>query len=124
LPPACERAENECVQLRKPPTVLFAALLILLLAASPGAVPSLAPSNAPQAAPKSKPAPPPAARIDINHASVDELLKIPGMTPTWAGRIVRFRPYRTKRDLLDHGVLPGDVYDRIKAAIIAHRGEQ
>jgi DNA uptake protein ComE-like DNA-binding protein len=104
--------------------VLLAAILILSLTASVPAVPGLAQSGAPQAAPKSKPAPPPAARIDINHASVDELLKIPGMTPTWAGRIVRFRPYRTKRDLLDHGVLPGDVYDRIKDAIIAHRGEQ
>ena len=102
------------MQLRKPLAVLFAALLIILLAASLGVVPSLAQSSAPQAAPKSKPAPPPAARVDINHASVDELLKIPGMTPTWAGRIVRFRPYRTKRDLLDHGVLPSDVYDRIK----------
>ena len=39
-------------------------------------------------------APPPEARIDINHASVKELLKVPGMTPSWAGRIVRFRPYR------------------------------
>jgi DNA uptake protein ComE-like DNA-binding protein len=124
LPPAHEQAENECVQLRKPFAVLFAVLLILLLAASVRAIPGLAQSGAPQAATKSKPALPPAARIDINHASAEELLKIPGMTSTWAGRIVRFRPYRTKRDLLDHGVLPGDVYDRIKDAIIAHRGEQ
>ena len=112
------------MQLRKPFTVFFAAILILGLAASLRAIPSLAQSNASQAAPKSKSAPPPAARVDINHASVDELLKIPGMTSIWAARIVRFRPYRTKRDLLDHGVLPGDVYDRIKDAIIAHRGEQ
>ena len=74
--------------------------------------------------PNPKPIPPPAARVDINHASVGELLKVPGMTPTWAGRIVRFRPYRTKQDLLDHGVLPSDVYDRIKDYVIAHRGEQ
>ena len=112
------------MQARKLFVVLFAAVLVLSLAASVRAVPSLAQSNAPQAAPKSKPAPPPAAPVDINHATINELLKIPGMTPTWAGRIVRFRPYRTKRDLLDHGVLPGDVYDRIKDAIIAHRGEQ
>ena len=118
------QADNGCVQLRKPCAALFAAVLVLSLAASVRAVPSLAQSNAPQAAPKSKPAPPPAAPVDINHATINELLKIPGMTPTWAGRIVRFRPYRTKRDLLDHGVLPGDVYDRIKDAIIAHRGEQ
>jgi DNA uptake protein ComE-like DNA-binding protein len=50
-------------------------------------------------------APPPEARVDINHASVDELLKVPGMTPSWAGRIVRFRPYRTKQDLLERGVV-------------------
>ncbi len=79
---------------------------------------------APQASPKTKSIPPPEARIDINHASVEELAKVPGLTPSWAGRIVRFRPYRTKQDLLDHGVLPSDVYDRIKDYIIAHRDEQ
>ena len=66
-------------------------------------------------------APPPEARIDINHASVDELLKVPGMTRSWAGRIVRFRPYRTKIDLLERGVVTGQVYDRIKDYVIAHR---
>ena len=123
MPPAHEQAENEYVQLRNPFTVFSATLLILLLAASLRAVPSLAQSNPPQAAAKSKPAPPPAARVDINHATMDELLKVPGMTSTWAARIVRFRPYRTKADLIDHGVLPADVYNRIKDAIIAHRAE-
>jgi DNA uptake protein ComE-like DNA-binding protein len=69
-------------------------------------------------------APPPEARIDINHASVNELLKVPGMTPSWAGRIVRFRPYRAKDDLLEHGVVTSAVYDRIKDYVIAHRDKQ
>lgn len=73
-------------------------------------------AGAPQAA-----IPVPEARVDINHASVEELMKVPGMTRTWAGRIVRFRPYRTKQDLLDHGVLTSEVYDRIKDSVIAHR---
>jgi len=77
-----------------------------------------------QAGPGKEPPPPPEARIDINHASVDELLKVPGMTASWAGRIVRFRPYRTKQDLLDRGVLPSDVYDRIKSYVIAHRDKE
>jgi DNA uptake protein ComE-like DNA-binding protein len=76
------------------------------------------------APPTSRKAPPPEARIDINHASVEELLKVPGMTRSWAGRIVRFRPYRSKQDLLDRGVLPGDVYDRIRDYVIAHRAPQ
>ena len=69
-------------------------------------------------------APAPEARIDINHASMDELLKAPGMTHSWAGRIVRFRPYRTKADLLERGVVTSDVYDRIKDYVIAHREAQ
>ncbi len=69
-------------------------------------------------------APPPEARIDINHAGVDELLKVPGMTPSWAGRIVRFRPYRTKADLVERGVVTSQVYDRIKDYVIAHREAQ
>jgi DNA uptake protein ComE-like DNA-binding protein len=77
-----------------------------------------------QAATKLKPAPPPEARVDINHANVEELLKVPGLTPSWAGRIVRFRPYRSKQDLLDRGVLPSEIYDRIKDYVVAHRDRQ
>lgn len=68
--------------------------------------------------------PPPEARVDINHATIEELLRVPGMTQTWAQRIVRFRPYRTKIDLIDHGVVTSQVYDRIKDYVIAHREEQ
>ena len=87
-------------------------------------IPAASQSAARQAETQSKQAPPAEARIDINHASVVELLKVPGMTPSWAGRIVRFRPYHSKQDLLDRGVLPSDVYDRIKDYVIAHRDKQ
>ena len=69
-------------------------------------------------------APPPEARIDINHATEDQLLKVPGMTRSWAGRIIRFRPYHTKDELMEMGVVPDDFYDRIKNYIIAHREKQ
>lgn len=78
----------------------------------------------PGAAARTRQIPAPEARVDINHASVAELMKVPGMTATWAGRIVRFRPYRAKTDLLDRGVLPGAVYDRIKDFVIAHRAKR
>ena len=100
------------------------AILAVFLACSARTVPAGSQSTASHLAPRIKPVPPPEARIDINHASADELLKVPGMTPSWAGRIVRFRPYRTKQDLLDHGVLPSDVYDRIKDYVIAHRDKE
>jgi DNA uptake protein ComE-like DNA-binding protein len=74
---------------------------------------------------QSQHAPPsPEMRVDINHASLEELLKVPGMTHSWARRIVRFRPYRTKQDLLARGIVTGEVYNRIKDYIIAHREKQ
>ena len=68
-------------------------------------------------------APAPEARVDINAASLEQLLKVPGMTHTWAVRIIRFRPYRAKNDLVDRGVVSSQVYDRIKDYIIAHRSK-
>ena len=65
----------------------------------------------------------PESRIDINTATIDELLKVPGMTRTWAARIIRYRPYRAKNDLIDRGIVSSQVYDHIKNYIIAHRGK-
>lgn len=77
-----------------------------------------------QVAQNAKSPPPPEARVDINHATTEELLKVPGMTASWAGRIVRFRPYRSKDELVMRGVVPGSVYSRIKDYVIAHRNPQ
>jgi len=108
-------------------TIAVALLCSLCLAHAAGhaaqsVVSSLAAS--PQTASNARSIPPPESRVDINHASVDQLLKVRGITASWAGRIVRFRPYRTKQDLLDRGVLPSDVYDRIKDSVIAHHDKQ
>jgi DNA uptake protein ComE-like DNA-binding protein len=63
-------------------------------------------------------------RVDINHASLKELLSVPGMTRSWAGRILRFRPYHAKNDLLEHGIVSPTEYERIKDYLIAHRIKQ
>jgi len=128
LLPAGERGENGWVPARTRFAAVSVAMLAAIVTCYAGSVAAVPQSNttlaAPQAASKTKTPPPPEARVDINHASAEELAKVPGLTPTWAGRIVRFRPYRTKQDLVDRGVLPSDVYDRIKDYVIAHRGEQ
>jgi DNA uptake protein ComE-like DNA-binding protein len=69
-------------------------------------------------------APSPESRVDINRATVEELLKVPGLTRVWAERIVRFRPYRTKADLEEQGVLTPELYGRIQDFVIAHRVKQ
>ena len=79
---------------------------------------------APAQKPASDHAPPLELRVDLNHATVEKLTKVPGMTRTWAARIVRFRPYRAKNDLLDRGVVPSEVYQRIKDWTVADREKQ
>lgn len=97
-----------------------AAVIVLIMTCTAGAAQYQGREE--QAVPgTSSSAPPPEDRIDINHASERELLKVPGMTPTWARRIVRFRPYHSKVDLLDRGVVSAAVYGRIKDYVIAHR---
>ena len=80
--------------------------------------------DSPGAPKTSMTAPSPELRVDVNHASLEELLKVPGLTRSWAERIVRFRPYRSKQDLFDRGVVSSQVYDRIKDFVIAHRNKE
>jgi DNA uptake protein ComE-like DNA-binding protein len=120
LPPGGVEAENGAVRARKQLTALAVAALGVCLAGT-----AQYQDRDTRGVPKtSSTAPPPDARLDINHASVEELLKVPGMTRSWAGRIVRFRPYRTKQDLVENGVVTSQVYDRIKDYVIAHRDPQ
>lgn len=58
---------------------------------------------------------------DVNQASVDELMQVPGMTRVWAARIVKFRPYSNKYSLKLEGVLPSEVYERLKPYLVAHK---
>lgn len=116
---AWRTAENEAVLARTLLTGWGVILLGVILA-----VPPQIAAGAQQPAPRPHAIPPSGLRVDINHATADELMKVPGMTRTWAGRIVRFRPYRSKLDLIDRGVVTSRVYDRIKDYVIAHRPGQ
>ena len=111
------QADNGAVRSITRVAALAAALLCLFLPEER----EFAAGRTPEAL-KARPAP--EARIDINHATVEELLKVPGMTRSWAGRIIRFRPYHAKNDLLDHGIVTSQLYDRIKDYIIAHRDSE
>jgi DNA uptake protein ComE-like DNA-binding protein len=118
-----DKAENGAVRIWAR-SAATAAIMLALLGAYMAAVAQYQDRDTRGVPKTSANAPSPEARIDINHATVNELLKIPGMTPSWAGRIVRFRPYRAKDDLLERGVITSTVYGRIKDYVIAHRNPQ
>ncbi|MGA9587576.1 MAG: helix-hairpin-helix domain-containing protein [Terracidiphilus sp.] len=98
---------------------------IVAIALSCAIAPDLAsfPYQSPAPQTGSRNVPPPDERVDINAASLDQLMHVPGMSRTWATRIIRYRPYRAKNDLIDRGIVTGQEYERIKDYIIAHRAK-
>ncbi|MDR3739945.1 MAG: helix-hairpin-helix domain-containing protein [Terracidiphilus sp.] len=104
----CEKAENKYVWTRR--TILRILPALLCFTAVTGRAMSDSPSDD--------------ARVDLNTASMEQLMKLPGMTRVWAARIVKFRPYRRKDELVDRGVVTGEVYARIKDWVVAHRAKQ
>jgi len=60
--------------------------------------------------------------IDINSATLKELIGLKGIGRTRAMDIIKGRPYYDKHDLLKRNVLPPGVYDEIKDAIVAGHG--
>jgi DNA uptake protein ComE-like DNA-binding protein len=55
--------------------------------------------------------------VDINQASMEELMKSLGLDAATADRIVEHRPYPSKIDLLGRMVVPQEIYNTIKNRI-------
>jgi len=61
------------------------------------------------------------ALLDINSATPEQLLALPGMGRAYVQRIIAGRPYSAKNQLVSRGVLPEAAYDKIAQQIVAKR---
>ena len=59
------------------------------------------------------------ALVDINTATGEQLLSLPGIGEAYSKAIVKGRPYKRKDELVDRKIIPQATYDKIKDAIIA-----
>jgi len=57
--------------------------------------------------------------VNINGASKEELMKLPGVSAADADKIIAGRPYGSKAWLVSHKILSEDTYQLIKGLVIA-----
>lgn len=62
--------------------------------------------------------------IDINTASKDELMTLPGVGEARSDAIIKNRPYRSKDELVSKKIVPQNVYGEIKNQIAAVGGSK
>jgi DNA uptake protein ComE-like DNA-binding protein len=59
--------------------------------------------------------------VDINHASSSELKSVPGIGEAYSSRIIAGRPYKNKAQLKSRGILPAEVYEKVKDRLVARQ---
>jgi competence protein ComEA len=84
-------------------------------AATTNATATTAHSHPAHLASKTKRAP----AVDINSASKEDLMKLPGITDELAQKIIDARPYKTKTELTKKNVLTKLEYGKVRGHVIA-----
>ena len=60
-----------------------------------------------------------APAVDINSASKEDLMKLPGITDETAQKIIDGRPYKSKAELIKKQVLTKAEYGKVRSRVIA-----
>lgn len=118
--PATASPQTSSSRLPFHPRLAFAlaAILLIMLPVLANVRPLSAQSINDQPPARVVSSPPP--KIDINRASIAELMRAPGITQAYAQRIVAGRPYVNKTQLTTLSILPPQVYEAAKERLIAH----
>jgi competence protein ComEA len=76
-------------------------------------------TTSPRPAAKLATAPMSTALVDINSATKEELMKLPGIGNAYSKKILKGRPFKGKNELVSKNIVPKATYEKIRDLIIA-----
>ncbi|HEY7683942.1 MAG TPA: helix-hairpin-helix domain-containing protein [Gemmatimonadales bacterium] len=115
-------------------SLMLATLATLGLLAAPAAYAQATAPATPKAKetaqqPAAKPAPakPAAATttqkelVDLNTATREQLVALPGIGETYADAIIKARPFKSKSELMRKKIIPAAAYKKVRYSVIAKK---